>query len=60
MQKVKFKQYYYNKSHWGIEEAYKAFGPQMGIYFDTDFVKECKGRTWIITSRKQNILCRKF
>lgn len=46
-----YKQYYYNKAHWGIEDAYKAFGPQMEIWFETDFVKKCKGRTWIITSR---------
>ena len=44
------KQFYYNPSNWGVEEAYKAFGNQLKIYTNTDFLNECTGRIWIIDS----------
>lgn len=42
------KQYYYNEENWGVEEAYKAFAPQMNTYITTDFMNELTGRIWII------------
>ena len=44
------KQFYYNPSNWGVEAAYEAFGKQLKIYTNTDFLKECNGRIWIIDS----------
>lgn len=44
------KQFYYNPSDWGVEEAYKAFGEQLKIYTNTDFLDECDGRVWIVDS----------
>lgn len=43
-------QIYYNPQNWGVQEAYKAFGEQLHIYNNTDFLKECTGRVWIIDS----------
>ena len=42
------KQYYYNEQDWGVQEAYKAFGPQMDTYITSDFINELSGRIWII------------
>lgn len=42
------KQYYYNIEDWGVQEAYKAFGPQMDTYITADFMNELSGRIWII------------
>lgn len=46
------KQYFYNGENWGVEEAYKAFGPGMKTYITTDFLQdeECQNRIWIISS----------
>ena len=44
----KNKQYYYNEEDWGVQEAYKAFGPQMDTYITADFMNELSGRIWII------------
>ena len=47
---VKFsenKQYFYNGANWGVEEAYKAFGPQMETWVTEDFMENCKGRVWV-------------
>lgn len=43
-----YKHYFYNKSDWGVEEAYKAFGKDFETVTNTNFIKECKTRTWII------------
>lgn len=45
------KQYFYNGANWGVEEAYKAWAPQMETYITTDFLEECVGRVWIIDSQ---------
>lgn len=43
--------YFYNKDNWGVEEAYKAFGPYMEIK-DTleEILDNYSGRVWIIES----------
>lgn len=43
-----YKHYFYNKSDWGVGEAYKAFGSDFETVINTDFIEECKTRTWII------------
>ncbi len=48
------KQFYYNPSNWGVEEAYKAFGEQLKIYTNTDFLNECTGRVWIIDNQNSD------
>lgn len=45
------KQYFYNGANWGVEEAYKAWAPQMETYITIDFLKYCTGRVWIIDSQ---------
>ena len=45
------KQYFYNGAIWGVEEAYKAWAPQMKTYITTDFLQELEGRIWIIDSQ---------
>lgn len=48
-------QYFYNWENWGVEEAYKAWAPQMEIDNTTGFLKECTGRVWIIDSTDNNL-----
>lgn len=45
-----YKQYFYNAEDWGVEEAYKAFGPAMQTYITDDFLndEECQGRIWLV------------
>lgn len=42
------KQYFMNLEHWGVEEAYKAYLPAMETKEDWDFLKDYKGRIWLI------------
>lgn len=42
------KQFFYNSEHWGVEEAYKAFGPQMKTCEDDTFLEECSDRIWVV------------
>ncbi len=37
-----------NLEHWGVEEAYKAYLPAMETKEDWDFLKDFKGRIWLI------------
>lgn len=54
------KQYFYNGNHWNVEEAYKAYGPQMETVEDLDFLKDYKGRIWIIDSIDSSFYNDKF
>ena len=36
-----YMQYFYDQQHWGVEEAYKAYGPNMKTVYDLNF--------WMIT-----------
>lgn len=54
------KQYFYNGYHWNVEEAYKAYGPQMETVEDLDFLKDYKGRIWIIDSTDSSFYNDKF
>lgn len=53
-------QYYYNPSNWGVEEAYKAFGNQLHIYVNEDFLEECEGRIWIIDNGNSELYNKLF
>lgn len=54
------KQFYYNPSNWGVEAAYRAFGDQLTIYTNTDFLKECNGRIWIIDNENSDYFNKVF
>lgn len=54
------KQYFYNGDHWNVEEAYKAYSPQMETVEDLDFLKDYKGRIWIIDSTDSSFYNDKF
>lgn len=54
------KQYFYNGDHWNVEEAYKAYGPQMETVENLDFLKDYKGRIWIIDSADSSFYNDKF
>lgn len=54
------KQYFYNGDHWNVEEAYKAYGSQMETVEDLDFLKDYKGRIWIIDSTDSSFYNDKF
>lgn len=54
------KQYFYNGDHWNVEEAYKAYAPQMETVEDLDFLKDYKGRIWIIDSTDSSFYNDKF
>ena len=40
--------YFYNADNWGVEEAYKAFGPKYETCVTKDFIEDCSDRVWII------------
>ena len=42
------KQYYYNAYHWTVEEAYKAYAPQMETVEDLSVLDNIKGRIKVI------------
>lgn len=47
--------YFYDLEHWGVEEAYKAFGKTME---DLDSLKDYKGRIWIISNTSVDLASR--
>lgn len=40
--------YFYNPENWGVEEAYKAFGPNYETCVTKDFIENCSNRVWVI------------
>lgn len=40
--------YFYNDDNWGVEEAYKAFGPNYETYTTKDFIDKCSERVWFV------------
>lgn len=47
-------QIYYNPSDWGVEAAYRAFGDQLHIYTDDNFVNNLNGRIWVIDNEGED------
>ena len=39
--------FFYNKDNWGVEEAYKAFGPNFETYITQDYLDKCSDRIWL-------------
>ena len=46
--------YFYNEDNWGVEEAYKAFGPNYETTVNKDFIKDCSKRVWVIDDSNGN------
>lgn len=42
------KVYFLNEDNWGVEEAYKAFGPEFETVIDREFLKTAPDRIWVI------------
>lgn len=47
---TEIEQYFYDGAYWNVDEAYKAFGPNMTIVHDLEILKEYKGRIWTVNS----------
>lgn len=46
---LKNKKYFYNKLHWSnVDEAYKAYGPNMEIVYNLDNLQDYTGRIWFV------------
>ena len=40
--------YFYNADNWGVEEAYKAFGPNYEVKVTKNFIDNCSNRVWFV------------
>lgn len=40
--------YFYNEENWGVEEAYKAFGPNYETCVTDEFIEKCSNRIWVV------------
>ncbi len=54
------KQYFYNKEKWNVEEAYKAYGPNMQTVESLDCLKDYTGRIWIVEANSFVMLEEEF
>ena len=43
-------QYFWDGAHWNVEEAYKAFGPNMKTIYNLEELQDYKGRIWVVSS----------
>ena len=48
-------QYFYDGGYWNVEEAYKAFGPNMTYTHNLDMLEGYTGRIWAINSNNYAI-----
>ncbi len=49
-------QYFYDEAKWNVEEAYKAYGPNMKTIYSLEEIEDYKGRIWIIGADNYAIL----
>ena len=49
------KQYFLNLENWDVEEAYKAYAPQMETVRNWDFLNDFSGRIWIMDTSDQKL-----
>lgn len=49
------KQYFLNFAFWDVEQAYKAYGPGMETVTNWDFLRDYKGRIWLIDSENMGL-----
>ena len=47
-------QYFYNMGNWSVEEAYKAFSPQLKVVTTLEDIQNFKGRIWVIDKDYSN------
>lgn len=40
--------YFLNEANWGVQEAYKCFGPNYETVINKDFLENCSDRVWVI------------
>ncbi len=50
-----YMQYFYDGAGWHVEEAYKAYGPNMETVYNLEFLKDYKGRIWFINAGTHGI-----
>lgn len=48
-------QYFYNKEHWNVQEAYKAYAPQMQCIDSLDSLSGYKGKIWVIDASDKTL-----
>lgn len=48
--------YFYNRENWGVDEAYKAFGPNFETYITDDFIAECSNRIWVVDDANGSVV----
>lgn len=46
--------YFYNEDDWGVEETYKAFGPNYEVDITKSFIEKCSNRVWVIDNAYDN------
>ena len=51
-----YQQYFYDGAHWNVEEAYKAYGPNMQVVYNLDMLEDYTGRIWFINSSNYALL----
>ena len=49
-------QYFYDGAHWNVEEAYRAYGPNMKTVYNLDFLEDYTGRIWFINTSNYALL----
>ena len=49
------KQYFFDGAYWNVDEAYKAYGPNMTVVHNLDMLADYKGRLWVINSNTTTI-----
>ena len=47
--------YFYNEDNWGVEEAYKAFGPNYEVAVTKDFIGNCSNRIWFVDNAYNSV-----
>ncbi len=50
-----YQQYFYDGAGWHVEEAYKAYGPNMQTQYNLDFLKDYTGRIWFVNAGTHGI-----
>ncbi len=51
-----YKQYFWDRQNWGVDEAYKAYGSNMETVHNLDFLKDYKGRIWFMNAGSFELL----
>lgn len=49
------RQFFYNPEDWKVNEAYKAYGPQMQTYTTNEFIEDLPKRIWVIDTLDEKL-----